>query len=221
MIDSSSEMRAYYAERAPYYDAVYLKPERQSDIAFLSNYLPEQFKDREVLEVACGTGYWTQHIAKLARRVLASDGTAEPLEFAKLRPRHNCNVEFALADAYKLGADLGQFNASFAGLWFSHIPVGLRSSFFAGLHERLVPGAKVVLIDNNQAQLRDFPITETDHEGNTYQQRALNDGSVHRVLKNFPVEHELVELVAPFASGLRWRELDNFWLFEYDFTGAA
>ena len=39
-----------------------------------------------MLEVACGTGYWTQHLAKTAARLVATDGTAEPLAFARLRP---------------------------------------------------------------------------------------------------------------------------------------
>ena len=56
MSTTSQEMQAYYASRAPYYDAVYLKPERQEDIAFLSAHLPERFRNRHVLEIACGTG---------------------------------------------------------------------------------------------------------------------------------------------------------------------
>ena len=51
----AAEMHAYYASRAPYYDAVYLKPERAKDIAFLSGHLPTAFAGRSVLEVACGT----------------------------------------------------------------------------------------------------------------------------------------------------------------------
>ena len=86
MTQVSAEMQAYYAARAPYYDAVYLKPERKADIAFLAGYLPAAFAGRSVLEVACGTGYWTQHIAPQATHLVATDATAEPLEFARLRP---------------------------------------------------------------------------------------------------------------------------------------
>ena len=89
-------MQAYYASRTPYYDLVFLKAERREHIAFLSSQLPERFAKREVLEVACGTGYWTQHIAPAVSRMVATDGTAEPLESARLRPgtgdvafRHN------------------------------------------------------------------------------------------------------------------------------------
>lgn len=207
-------MHAYYAARAPYYDAVYLKPERRDDIAFLSAHLPRRFRDREVLELACGTGYWTQHLATSATRLVATDGTAEPLAFARLRPGTE-SVEFRLADAYALPRDLGMFDGAFAGLWFSHVPVEARVAFLQGLHTLLKPGARVILIDNNHAQLRDFPVVETDAAGNTFQSRQLNDGSVHRVLKNFPTQPELVALLADFGDQIAFADLDNFWVVEY------
>ena len=220
MTHSSAELHAYYASRAPYYDAVYLKAERREDIAFLSRHLPERLAGKEVIEVACGTGYWTQHIAPAVSRMVATDGTAEPLEFARLRPGAE-KVVFEQADAYALPADLGQFSAAFAGLWFSHIPVAARVPFLHGLHERMRPGARILFIDNNEVQLRDFPIAETDGDGNTYQHRKLRDGSMHRVLKNFPSESELRALLSPFASSITFRSLQNFWLAEYALRGAA
>jgi demethylmenaquinone methyltransferase/2-methoxy-6-polyprenyl-1,4-benzoquinol methylase len=207
-------MHAYYAARAPHYDSVYLKPERQEDIAFLASHLPSRLRGRDVLEVACGTGYWTQYIAPVARRMVASDATAEPLAFARLRPGTEA-VSFVQADAYALPEALGCFNAAFAGLWFSHVPIGARQEFLSSLHSRLEPGARVLLIDNGPVQLDDFPITETDADGNTYQHRTLPDGATYKVLKNFPSQAELDELLAPHASEVAHQTLDNFWLYEY------
>lgn len=218
MTHASAEMHAYYAARAPYYDAVYLKPERREDIAFLSSYLPSRLSGRTVLEVACGTGFWTQHIAPSALKLLSTDGTAEPLAFAKLRPGTE-HVSFAQADAYDLPESLGHFNGAFAGLWFSHVPVPVRQSFLQSMHARLLPGARVLLIDNGRIQLEDFPIAETDADGNTYQYRTLRDGTVHRILKNFPSEAELRALFSPLVSAFEFRQLKNFWLLEYEFTG--
>jgi demethylmenaquinone methyltransferase/2-methoxy-6-polyprenyl-1,4-benzoquinol methylase len=215
MTHASAPMQAYYAARAAYYDAVYLKPERQADIAFLKDHLPERLAGRHVLEVACGTGYWTQHIAPRAAAMTATDGTAQPLGFARQRPGTD-NVRFVQVDAYALPASLGMFDAAFAGLWFSHVPMQARTDFLQGLHARLAPGARVLFIDNNEVQCRDFPITETDEAGNTYQHRQLRDGSVHRVLKNFPTEQAVHQLLAPWARRLHWRNLQNFWLLEYE-----
>ena len=214
MDQSAQEMQAYYSSRAAYYDAVYLKPERQQDIAFLRDYLPEQLAGRKVLEIACGTGYWTQYIAPVTRAMLATDGNPDPLAFARMRPGTE-HIQFQVADAFRLGAELGQFDAAFAGLWFSHILKQDQQNFLNGLHTRLQPGARVILIDNNAAQLRDFPITETDADGNTFQHRELRDGSVHRILKNFPTEAELSALVTGCAANVHYRELENFWLLSY------
>ncbi len=215
MTHASPEMQAYYAARATYYDAVYLKPERQADIAFLKEHLPDRLAGRHVLEVACGTGYWTQHIAPRAAAMVATDGTAQPLDCAQQRPGVG-NVTFRQVDAYVLGDNLGTFDAAFAGLWFSHVPVQARTAFLQGLHARLAPGARVLFIDNNEVQCRDFPITERDEAGNTYQHRQLRDGSVHRVLKNVPSEQALQELLASCACRLHWRNLQDFWLLEYE-----
>lgn len=58
---TEATMADYYARRAREYDQVYFKPERQSDIRALEAWLPEPFAGRRVLEIACGTGWWTPH----------------------------------------------------------------------------------------------------------------------------------------------------------------
>jgi len=64
-------MKEYYQKRAPVYDRVYAYPERQADLRFLEEYIPEQFSGLDVLEIAAGTGYWTQYIAGQAQSILA------------------------------------------------------------------------------------------------------------------------------------------------------
>ena len=86
---TSPDMLAYYAARAPIYDAVYMRPERQDDIAFFQRHIPERLAGRRVLEVACGTGYWTPGIAARAQSVVATDANEAPMAFARLRPGAN------------------------------------------------------------------------------------------------------------------------------------
>ena len=213
--DDEESMKGYYAARAPYYDDGYEKPERREDIAFLKSWLPETFSGLSVLEVACGTGYWTQYIAPAAGTMVATDGVPEPLELARTRPATE-QVRFLVADAYDLPPQLGRFDAAFAGLWLSHVPKGRRAAFLDSLHHHLSPGATVVLLDNSETQCRDLPITGHDEEGNTYQNRQLRDGSTHRVLKNFPTESELETMISGIGRHARYRELANFWLFQYE-----
>lgn len=208
-------MREYYAARAPIYDEVYLRPERQADLAELRLRIPGWFTDRSVLEVACGTGFWTQFIAPVAACVVATDAVLEPLALARLRPGVE-RVAFVQADALALPESIGTFDAAFAGLWISHVPRERVCSFLAGLHARLAPGACVVLVDNTEAQCERLPIAELDAAGNTYQQRTLPDGTTHRVLKNFPSEFELLSMVDGVGAQPRYWRGAHFWAFSYD-----
>jgi hypothetical protein len=52
---------------------------------------------------------------------------------------------------------------------------------------RLEPGARVVVLDNSFVQTSSTAhFAAAMNEGNSYQDRTLDDGSVHEVLKNFP-----------------------------------
>ena len=126
------------------------------------------FSSGKVLEVACGTGYWTQFIAREARSVLATDAEREPL--LRLESRVSAkSVRTLVKDAYEL-ADLGRFNAAFAGLWFSHVPTERRQGWLQSLHACLEPGSRIVLLDNSEVQCERLPIIAHDKYGNTYQE---------------------------------------------------
>eukprot|EP01030_Chromulinospumella_sphaerica_P032360 gene32360-33098_t len=78
----ATEMTDYYARRAQDYEAIYAKPERQTDLAALRLRLPALLVGRHVYEVACGTGYWTQFVAPAAASVFATDYNEEVLALA-------------------------------------------------------------------------------------------------------------------------------------------
>ncbi len=207
-------MHEYYAARAPEYDCVYKKSERQQDLRAIELWLPSVLGSRAILEVACGTGYWTQLLAPVARKLVAVDASAEVLRIARAR-MEGSHVSFVLGDAYRLPLALRRFEAAFAGFWFSHVPRGRVAEFLGGLRQTLVPSAKIVLLDNRFVPGSSTPITEHDPEGNTYQLRRLEDRSTHRVLKNVPSEIELRETVATVASEVRFHEWQYFWALEY------
>ena len=210
----SAELVSYYRRRAREYEAIYAKPERQADLALLGKLIPDALRGRRVLEIACGTGYWTSRIAPLAASVVAVDLAEESMRIAQSK-RYPGNVRFASADAYALDASLGRFDGAYAGFWWSHVPRSRIAAFLDSLHERLLPGAPVVFMDNRYVEGSSTPIAETDAEGNTYQRRRLVDGSENRVLKNFPDERELRERL----PGAQVRLLEYYWLARYEAPG--
>lgn len=206
---SHSPLQSYYAARAEEYDRVYDKPERQADLRRIEQWLPPLLSGRRVLEVACGTGYWTRLIAPVAASVDAIDSAAETLRIAQQRVPAG-NVAFQIGDAYALARHRHSFDAAFAGFWFSHVPLERQREFLQGLNLALEPGAKVVLLDNLYVEGSSSVISEHDDRGNTYQSRKLGDGSTHQVLKNFPGEAELLALA---DSGLGRSAVYSSWQF--------
>ena len=194
-------MRRYYARRAAYYERVYHKPERQHDLRAMEAWLAGAFAGRQVLEVACGTGWWTPHGARDAASWLATDLNSETLAVAQARPM-----------------PLGErrFEAAFAGCWWSHVPLSRLPGWLEMLHGRLPSGARVVFLDNSYVQTSSTPISRRDEAGNTYQQRTLDDGSVHEVLKNFPGRDEAVAALGARARQPQWTPYTHYWVLSYE-----
>jgi len=208
---AATDLADYYRRRAAYYERVYHKPERQADLRAMEAWLAEAFTGRRVLELACGTGWWTPHGAARAAHWLATDLNPETMALARLKALPP-TVEFAVIDAHGLDGLAGRsFDAAFAGCWWSHIPLARLPGWIDKLHRQLQPGARVVVLDNRSVQTSNLPITRRDAEGNTYQTRSLDDGSVHEVLKNFPTADGLRRLLARRASGFEWTAWTHYW----------
>jgi SAM-dependent methyltransferase len=213
-------LRRYYASRAREYDAIYDKPERQAELAGLRAQVAAFARGRGVLEVACGTGYWTAELARSAQSVRATDASDEVLAVARERGLSADVVSFAVADAFGLEAVAGLFDAAFAGFWWSHVPRAVLPRFLAGLHARLTRPARVLLLDNRYVEGSSTPIARVDDAGDAFQRRRLADGSVHEVLKNFPGADEVGRvLTACGAERLAIEETTHYWRATYTLAG--
>lgn len=207
----STDMVAYYAKRAPTLEDVYDKPERQSDLALLQEHVCDALRGNDVLEIACGTGYWTMRFADCAASVLATDISADTMRYAQAKKLSEGKVRFALADAFSLPVE-GNFNACFAGFWWSHVKREDQASFLAGLRKALDRDSLLVMIDNSYVEKGSLPIARTDAEGNTYQIRTLHDGERYEVVKNFPSDSALRKKIGPHARDIRILRLTHYWM---------
>ena len=166
----SASMADYYQARAPEFENVYDKPERQSDLNKLRTWLADEARGSTLLEVACGTGYWTSVAATSAKAIVATDFNLAPLEIAHSKDL-GPHVTFAQADAfalpdYGLGVDAGM-----AHFWWSLVSVADQQRFLAHFASKLRQAAKLLMIDNNFVLGSMTPASRTDALGNTYQKR--------------------------------------------------
>jgi demethylmenaquinone methyltransferase/2-methoxy-6-polyprenyl-1,4-benzoquinol methylase len=204
----------YYARRANEYERIYSKPERQADLCVLRQWLRDKCAGHHVLEVACGTGYWTEAIASTASTVTAVDLNQEVLEIARKKNFPRRNVSFEKQDAYQLSFSSNPFNVGLAMFWWSHVPKSKLTQFLRRFHQALPPDALLLFADNRYVEGSSTPISRRDEEGNTYQLRSLADGSQYEVLKNFPTESELRTTLHGFGNHLTYTSLDFYWTIE-------
>jgi len=208
-------LAAFYARRAAEYERIYAKPERQADLASLRARIAALFAGRAVLEVACGTGYWTAVIAPQAKAITAIDAVEETLAIARSKQYPPGRVEFMQGDAYALPDSGRRHDALFAGFWWSHVPRARLDAFLAGAARAVAPGAIVAFLENRYVEGSSTPLSRRDAEGNTYQTRKLDDGSTHEVLKNFPADRELVERASRYGQQVSVEWLEYYWLLTY------
>jgi len=208
---ADNDLVAYYSKRAPILEEVYEKRACQADLAKLRDAVCAALKDHDVLEVACGTGYWTASIAACAASVLGTDASADMLRLAQAKGLPADKVGFALADAFRLDVP-GTFDACFAGFWWSHVRRDEQAGFLAEVRRHVGKDGLLVMIDNCHIEGDTPPIARTDADGNTYQIRTLPDGSRHDVLKNYPTDSALRKRLGVVAKDIRILRLTHYWI---------
>lgn len=184
---------AYYRARAGEYDEWFLRqgrydrgPEQRSawfrEVAVVEAALRADVRDGDVLELACGTGLWTRHLAATNNRVVAVDASPEVLAINRDRVRSG-NVEYVDADLFEW-KPAGTFDAVFFAFWLSHVPPGRFDAFWRTVRAAVKPGGRVFFVDS----LLEQSSTARDHDpldASGIVKRRLNDGREFEIVKVF------------------------------------
>ena len=217
----SKDLGSYYARRAAEFDRIYEKPERQHDLEILRGLVRDALEGHHVLELACGTGYWTAVVSEVAKSVVATDAVPKVLSVARQRRYPSSPVHFKLLDAYELPNVEGQHSAIFSGFWWSHIPRQRLATFLKRVNDSVGGGVRAVYVDNRYIAGSSTPVATHDPDGNTFQVRRLSDGSEHKILKNFPDAAELHAAVAPYGEQVIVKEMTYYWFMSFTTLGAG
>lgn len=204
----------YYSKRAKEYEQIYHRddPLRQSELAKIKNLVRNSLRNKSVLEIACGTGYWTAAAAETANNITAVDGSAEMIEIAKAK---NIRADFVIDDAYSLKDVSGKFNGGLANFWFSHIPKNKIKSFLMTFHNKLQPNSTVILADNLYDKTIGGKFVQKEHDENTYKDRTLNNGTTYQILKNYYNEDDLYTIFKQHSSEVKIYFGKCYWWIKY------
>lgn len=209
----TNQLTQYYAVNADNYDQVYAQEERFDDLDDLQEMIAELFQDHKVLELACGTAYWTDLISEVAESVHATDISQEMLDLAETRGLDEDIVTFEQMDAFNLPDGLeGQYTAVFAaGLW-AHLPREQYDKYLKTLRAKLGKDVLVVLLDESYVDGNSMVIARTDAEGNTYQILTADDGQRYEIMKNYLTDSTLRKRFTNHAKQFRIERLQYYYL---------
>lgn len=212
---------SYYNDRAKEYEKVYLNPAEQKDLQTSEKIFQNLFANKTVLEIACGTGYWTERIAETATSMYAIDVNESVIEIALERQKEN--ITFAVADMFDF-TPVEKFDGVFGGFIWSHILLQDLDKFIEKVKSSLNPNGTIVFIDGNAVAGTNHDlknITKTDEHSNTFQTRKLEDGTSHLVLKNFPTKEFLIQQLSRIATDINFIELKYYWIISCKITKTS
>ena len=186
----------YYRLRAAEYDVSSYGDDLEAARVNIAKVLDELAPRGSVLEIACGTGMWTQELVVRADSVVAIDSAPETLELARQRVARG-DVELQVADVFAWEPGI-TFDTVFMGFWLSHVPRARWKEFMERVGAWLYPGGRLLVVDEH-VDLR--PRERFDPSGVDTAVRRTSDGSEHRLVKVYLDPAELEELF----SELGWR----------------
>lgn len=219
------EQVRYYRVRAPEYDAWAERrgsydrgplndgwlAEKQRLTAALRDFKPTG----NVLEIAGGTGQWTERLVRSASSLTVVDAAPEAIEENRRRLGDVARgVDYQVADFFEW-TPRQRYDVVFFSYWLSHVPPARFEAFWERVAACLNPGGRVFLIDNVATAHAARLDPEIRGDDDTTVLRPAPDGNLYRIWKVLwePVQLEMLLAtlgwsVEAFATGtyFMWAE---------------
>jgi SAM-dependent methyltransferase len=200
---------AYYRARAPEYDRTAYGDDLAGAQARIARTLDRLAPSGSILELACGTGMWTEALAARAEHLLAVDTSPEALDIARARVSEE--VRLQIADVLRDDppwSPVERFDIVVMAFWLSHVPRSRAMPFLDRVGSWLVPGGRLLIVDE--------PISADINE--RYDDvradvalRATTDGITHRLAKVYLDPDALSAVLSGRGWQVAWQE-DEGWL---------
>ena len=197
-----AEMFAYYEARADGYDDFYqgkgqavpeLASEYPVDTGGVSSLL-SSFGRGDVIDLACGTGFWLTAYGPQCRSVTLVDQSAAVLARCKHRVEDlgiADKAQFVQGDLFDVPLPERAYDACLLGFLVSHLTDPQIDALFARLQPLLRPHAELALIDSSWSEAR-----RPHRQRDGFVTRPLPDGRTFTIRKKYFDRSELESLLA-------------------------
>jgi demethylmenaquinone methyltransferase/2-methoxy-6-polyprenyl-1,4-benzoquinol methylase len=190
----------WWQRRGPYARGPELDREFGRQVRVVEKALRNFAVGGDVLELAGGTGWWTERLAPSADHLTVVDSSLEALELNRARAG-GPHVEYRVADIFDWSTEK-RYDVVFFSFWLSHVPRRRFAAFWQMVRSHLRPAGRVFLIDNHEdpapaEDVRDPYVRRYETDRHV---RHLDDGREYNVVK---VMYEPDELTAQL-SDLGW-----------------
>jgi 2-polyprenyl-3-methyl-5-hydroxy-6-metoxy-1,4-benzoquinol methylase len=164
-----------------------------------------------VLELACGTGIWTEHLARYASAITAVDASAEMIQLNRERVR-SANVTYVQADIFAW-RPTRQYDVVFFGFWLSHVPLERFDEFWCLIQDSLHPAGRFFFVDSRHESTS----TAKDHQlaepTATTLARRLNDGREFQIYKIFYEPTSLADRLSRLGWNVRVGQTPSYFIY--------
>jgi demethylmenaquinone methyltransferase/2-methoxy-6-polyprenyl-1,4-benzoquinol methylase len=188
---------AYYRARAAEYDAWWFRAGRfdrgvdnnaawHVEVGVVETAVADMLANARpstVLELACGTGLFTRHLAPRVAAVTAVDASPEVIAINRSRVALP-NVRYVQADLFAFEPGT-RYDCVFMSFWLSHVPHARFDGFWSMVRRALAPGGFAYVIDSAHDPTSTAANHPTPERHAGIVTRKLDDGREFRIVKVF------------------------------------
>ena len=217
-----TEQLAYYRARAPEYDAWFLRQGRYdrgeahreqwtAEVRQLERALAAFAPGGDILELACGTGWWTERLSEYGTSLTALDASPEVIALNRrrlpLKP-----ISYVQADLFTWQPKR-TYDTVFFSFWLSHVPPERFGGFWDLVRRSLKPGGRVFFIDSSYAPEATAGGESLNGPDALAVTRRLGDGRTFEVVKVFYEPERLTAQLGTLGWRADVRRTETFFLY--------
>ncbi|RUT01852.1 hypothetical protein DSM106972_064750 [Dulcicalothrix desertica PCC 7102] len=212
----------YYRARASEYDEWFYRQGRYdrgeklnkrwfNEVNILKSALRQLGKFNDILELASGTGIWTQEILNIGNNITAIDAFQEVIEINRYK-LNSPKVDYHQLNLFAWEPDR-EYDLVFFSFWLSHVPPELIDAFLEKVYNSVRPSGKIFTIDSRYEPTSTAKNHTLKDDKDIYVSRKLNNGQEYQIVKLFYQPEQLHDKLTQAGFQPDIKVTDNYFIY--------